>query len=623
MKRSKSYISVGMSILLMILTIVFCVFAFQTINQVFFDASVKQNMETIEVIRDLGIHTVEDAFENLEEDLEKSVLEYTKMNQDGLDKIAAISKLALPEDGINYWLAEANGNAVDSQGSTFSWKEELNLAGVFETGKLLIIDPYFNKDGDYIFGVAAPVRENNQITSVLIVRMDGFCVSHWLEDIRFHTGEGVAYIVNSEGRNIAASREENYDWITTQYNSQELAKTDKESKTVADLERLALDGKTGRGSYIWEGSRNYLVYAPVPTTGWGFYVGFYGAEMNNYIKESAKATILTSIPFLSIILLFFILLIVYVNYNLRKEKRYVKELLVQKQEIQKQAEDLSVNEERFRVAMEQTNNIIFEYDLQTGDITNYYASSVKHISSSVKDVKDQIIANGTLDDESIERLQKMFDDIRNGEANHTCVIRVYYADEQSEWYKVSVSPQSDQQTRIIGIIVNITKEKLGEQDPLTGLLNKKVLSEQIDINLKDVKQACAFMIFDIDNFKHINDTLGHPVGDKVIIHTAHILKMMFDADVLIGRIGGDEFGVFWYRNYSTERLKDILDQFYEHSIITEEKMHITYSCGVVISSRTDIRFEELYKNTDVALYEAKNQGKNQYCIKGDDISQEL
>ena len=137
-----------------------------------------------------------------------------------------------------------------------------------------MIEPDFTSDQQYVFAIASPLLENGKIKSLLVIRLDGFCISHWLESIQFDTGEGTAYIVRKDGRNIASAREENYDWITTKYNAQEIKDQDEESKTVADLEAQALNGKTGYGSYLWEGSRNYLTYAPIKETGWDYMLDF-------------------------------------------------------------------------------------------------------------------------------------------------------------------------------------------------------------------------------------------------------------------------------------------------------------------------------------------------------------
>ncbi|WP_294143480.1 diguanylate cyclase [uncultured Clostridium sp.] len=619
MQKKKLRISVSITALLIFLAFFLYMVTFRTINQVFFDASVDQTMEAMEVIRELGIYLVEDHLDDLETGLEDTASEYSGRLTAGTrtEQAAVLKELPLLPDGTGYWLASPDGTAVDSDGNVLNWNTQLDLDAAFANGTTAVIAPNFDGEGNYVFSIAAPLREHGRVKALLVARLDGFCISRWLEDIQFRIGEGVAYIVDSSGRNIAASREENYDWIMSSYNSQALAGTNEESKTVADLERQALEGKSGRGSYLWDGSRNYLVYAPIQETGWGFYVGFYGDLIRNYINNSARKSLMSSLPFFVAILSFFIILVVYANYNLKKEKRYVKELLLQKQEIQKQSEDLIVNEERFRVAMAQTNNTVFEYDLQTGDITNFYSTRVTHSSDSPEDLKKRIILNGTIDDESLLLLQHMLSDTHHGIFNNECVIKVFCSNHSVAWYKVSISPLSGQQTRVIGLMEDITKEKLAELDPLTGLLNKKVIMEQILACLKRSKASVlyAFLMFDIDNFKRINDVYGHPAGDRVIIQTGAMLKTVFPSRALIGRIGGDEFCVFCYEFATAAELKDILDSIYRRPIVLEDNITVTYSCGAVINSGGEPEsFEDLYKRADEALYKAKQQGKNRYFM---------
>lgn len=386
---------------------------------------------------------------------------------------------------------------------------------------------------------------------------------------------------------------------------------------MAELERRALEGESGSGSYLWEGSRNYLVYAPVPKTGWGFYAGFYGDLINEYIKASAQKSLLSSAPFFGAVLAFFLLLFMYVNYNLKRERKYVKELLRQKQEIQKQAEDIMINEERLRVALAQTSNTIFEYDLQTGNITNFYSTSVTHSSDAADDLKEQLIRNCTLDEASLYNLQHVLEEAHKGIVNNECTIKAVCDQEQTTWYRVSISPLSKQQTRVIGIMEDITKEKLAELDPLTGLLNKKVMTEQILAYLQapHSTQGFAYLMFDIDNFKNINDLYGHPVGDQVIIQTSQLLKKAFAKRALVGRVGGDEFCVFCYELTSPQQLRETLAYIYSEQrlVPAEGGSVITYSCGVVYcAAGLDQSVEALYGKADDALYKAKQQGRNQY-----------
>lgn len=622
MKNKKSYVTIGLLGLLILLTVLLCIFIFNTINQVFFDAGVKQTTETMQVIRDLGIYLVDDKLEALEQNLEETAISYSGIIAETVSEgqTAGLSNLELPQDGIEYCLATPDGMIWGADNKKQHWEKEQGLEAVFASGETTIIDPYFDKDGNYILSIATPLRKDNQVYALLIVRLDGFCISRWLETIDFQTGEGTAYIITGDGRNIATTRKENYDWITSMYNAQELADVDQESKTIAELERQPLEGKSDSGSYLWKGSRNYLVYAPMKQTNWGFFVGFYGDLMDNYIRESAEKSIVSSVPFIAAVLLFILFLVLYANYNLRKERKYVRELLHQKQEIERQSEDISANEERFRVALAQTKNIIFEYDPLTGGITNFYATKVNHISSSLEDLKKQFIVKGVIDDESLIQLHEMLNNTHTGAGNSECTIKVLFPNETVAWYKVSISSLAKQHVRIIGIIENITKEKLGELDPLTRLLNQKVFSEKIVSYLKTIKGEVtyALLIFDIDDFKTVNDQFGHPMGDQVIIQTGMILKRIFPQGTFVGRIGGDEFGVFCPELFSVQKFKDTLNIICGHPHFIEGDLSVTYSCGVYLSCGTDhLTFAEIYKHADSALYKAKQQGKNRYCISSE------
>ncbi|RGC50845.1 diguanylate cyclase [Absiella sp. AM29-15] len=618
MNKRRSFITISISALMAVSILVLCLLTFQTNHKVFFDAAVNQTLETIHVIRDLGVEKVESQIKNLKMDVEGQIKEHHDILLHGsqMEQADALSNMLLPEDGIDYVLANSDGTMLDAKGNIINWKNELDLTEAFKNKNTSVIEPDFTSDQQYVFAIASPLLENGKIKSLLVMRLDGFCISHWLESIQFDTGEGTAYIVRKDGRNIASAREENYDWITTKYNAQEIKNQDEESKTVADLEAQALNGKTGYGSYLWEGSRNYLTYAPIKETGWGLYVGFYGELMNNFIEQSAGRSMISSAPFFIILAAFLILLYSYTNYNLKKEKQYANELLLQKKEIQQQAEDIKMNEERFRVALAQTNNILFEYDLQTGGITKFYTTKIKQITSSLNDLKEQIFMNGELDDESLEKLQKMLLETRKGIYDNECTIKVMYSNGKFAWYKVSISPLSEQRKRVIGIMKDITKEKLGELDPLTGLLNKRVMNEKTAAYLQKIQEqeTCALLIFDIDDFKNINDQFGHPEGDKVIMKTGNYLKQVFKDNAYVGRIGGDEYCVFCF-NISKEALEGKLRCFYQEAFRNEKK-YITFSCGVVFGHHLrNITFEELYKQSDQALYKAKHQGKNQYCIQ--------
>ncbi|MBO7377679.1 MAG: GGDEF domain-containing protein [Clostridia bacterium] len=143
-------------------------------------------------------------------------------------------------------------------------------------------------------------------------------------------------------------------------------------------------------------------------------------------------------------------------------------------------------------------------------------------------------------------------------------------------------------------------------DALTGVLNRRGFSSLADNIISD---EIALLIIDVDNFKYINDTYGHLVGDSILVNLVGIIKENFRADDRICRMGGDEFVVvmlFTNRN-SEETIKKKVDQINEAlKAISGELPPSTISVGVAFGTELT---EELYKKADRALYVTKNSGK--------------
>jgi len=153
-------------------------------------------------------------------------------------------------------------------------------------------------------------------------------------------------------------------------------------------------------------------------------------------------------------------------------------------------------------------------------------------------------------------------------------------------------------------------------DGLTQVYNKKALERKFDV----LEEAfSSLMIIDIDRFKIVNDTYGHPVGDIVLVGIVEAMKKTIRKEDFIGRIGGDEFGII-LSVCSNERCHIIAKRLLE-AVNTQqydvgfELPPITISIGAVtniISAK--MTFEEAYKEADKALYKAKEQGRNCYVI---------
>ena len=154
-----------------------------------------------------------------------------------------------------------------------------------------------------------------------------------------------------------------------------------------------------------------------------------------------------------------------------------------------------------------------------------------------------------------------------------------------------------------------------EKDLLTGLYNKitsqKLIDEYLSGDGKN-KESVLFAI-DIDNFKGVNDNLGHLKGDKVLIDVANKLKKIFRKTDIIARFGGDEFMIFVKNieddNFIKDRAQEIIKNI-KCEVENNKKCVISASVGVAIYPEAGIDFKNLYRNADDALYQAKKSGKD-------------
>lgn len=164
-------------------------------------------------------------------------------------------------------------------------------------------------------------------------------------------------------------------------------------------------------------------------------------------------------------------------------------------------------------------------------------------------------------------------------------------------------------------------KEIALRDSLTGLLNRGALEREIRSRLHDMAEqdTCAIFIIDLDDFKTVNDRLGHQAGDEVLVQAAGFLSKIFRASDIVGRLGGDEFLVFRSGNLSEEMVRKegqmICDQI-QFVLGQDSEISVTVSVGIHMS-QGKMEFEELYRMAEKALYRAKNSGKRGYCISKD------
>ena len=169
---------------------------------------------------------------------------------------------------------------------------------------------------------------------------------------------------------------------------------------------------------------------------------------------------------------------------------------------------------------------------------------------------------------------------------------------------------------------------LAEHDALTGLLNRRTFFSNGELlfgNLARSGVQSGMMMIDIDFFKNVNDSYGHPKGDEVLVAIAEILSSRLRNTDLIARYGGEEFCVF-LPNIATQNAIELAEQLrrlveeIEFSA-NDSKFHITVSIGLAICGPACyVSFSSLLSDADAALYKAKNAGRNNVHVAGSESS---
>lgn len=170
------------------------------------------------------------------------------------------------------------------------------------------------------------------------------------------------------------------------------------------------------------------------------------------------------------------------------------------------------------------------------------------------------------------------------------------------------------------------EEKI-RKDSLSGLLNRATVESYVEQRLADMApdELCALFIVDLDNFKQVNDILGHPAGDQAIRQSAQILSSLFRASDIVGRLGGDEFAVFLSGRLTEQLIRQkaqAICQRLQLVLGDNRGIVVTASVGVHISRGGSQRFAGLYQSADLALYKAKKNGKHGFCINHSENSLE-
>ena len=250
-------------------------------------------------------------------------------------------------------------------------------------------------------------------------------------------------------------------------------------------------------------------------------------------------------------------------YSREKDVYTVCAVLVDATERKNVEEEMRQQAEKLHIVAAAEGEMIFDYNAKTDVMT------IRHTEDIFN--RNEIILNnyfgkyemGFIHDDDAEYFFAVFRSALKSPKHDTMELRSRRYEGEYQWYQCSVTSMAGVEgyvTRVIGRLVNINERKLkemdlkvrAEKDALTGMYNqgateqliKKYLDESVEELQSDINGLHAFIMIDLDNFKEVNDILGHAQGDKVLSETAMTILTNFKGSDIPGRVGGDEFAVF-------------------------------------------------------------------------------
>ncbi|MFA6366445.1 MAG: diguanylate cyclase [Candidatus Hydrogenedentales bacterium] len=160
--------------------------------------------------------------------------------------------------------------------------------------------------------------------------------------------------------------------------------------------------------------------------------------------------------------------------------------------------------------------------------------------------------------------------------------------------------------------------RISIRDPLTNAANWRYFEEFANTSLKNSRRnrsKITLAYFDVDNFKQVNDTFGHEIGDEILVLLTHTIESELRASDLLARLGGDEFAIL-LPDTNLESSKEILARVTErvNQLMTEKKWDVTLSGGAMVFSVLPSTIGPMLKSVDDLMYEVKESGKNNMII---------
>lgn len=616
-------------LILILSALCFCLltaYAFGTFERSFLKMELEKNQEELKKAAELEAKFVQNRYETMILSLEALAENMQGLSVSRKDEILMQLTLLAEAGYFNYvGISSQEGDIIDSAGQTANIKERDYFQEAM-AGKTVISDVMESRvrGGEPIQVIALPIMSSGGPKGIVFGILNIDSMDKIMEgetgsdiDIQIIDSQGNYILRKQSGDRPSANRNawdefKEYEFIE---GSQEKIRSDIEGQKVGNI-IFKLRDEEKFGYYMPLGFRGYYICSIAS-----------GENLRQWQKQiNAEA----SSMMLKLTAAFFVLGIGLYLYSKK----------VQAELRRSHAEAVS-NGEMMGIAIGESDQVVFEYNIQTGALKKKAGvpSLLFSDSGTESDVKT-VLSKGVLEEEFVPLFQELFETIKT-EENVEGVLKAK-EDGGVRWYRIimkNIYDENHELLNTVGIVDDVTEEKVQEELLKIGEKEKKALQKQAErdgltqlYNASAVKSKAKeilehtlpgsdchlFILLDLDNFKQINDTFGHQYGDQVLREVADVLRKTFRRDDILGRLGGDEFVMMLLHVPGFQVMEPILEKLCRHLYKTYTKdgksVTISASLGIACAPGQGNTFAELYSKSDQALYEVKAQLKNGYKL---------
>jgi diguanylate cyclase (GGDEF)-like protein/PAS domain S-box-containing protein len=310
------------------------------------------------------------------------------------------------------------------------------------------------------------------------------------------------------------------------------------------------------------------------------------------------------------------------------------ELKQQYEDLHQREEELRLSEERYRLAVEGVNDGIWDWDGRNNRL--FMSRRCRNMLGYDGDRETSTIEiwRNFIHEDDVEKFLKALGNyLAEPQKKHFHMeFRTKSRDGRSRWVRIrgkAIWDNHGRPVRMAGSNTDITEQKLAEEkihhmayyDSMTGLPNRTLFMDRFSMAVASAqrkKRMVAVYFFDLDNFKTVNDTLGHSFGDELLARVGAHLKAHMRKGDTIARLGGDEFIMVQANIKSigevTRLAARILEMFQQPWVLGGHEFYVTASIGISVYPDDGGDLNALMKNADAAMYRAKELGKNNFQL---------